>query len=299
MLRNIKIPLLFILITVSQTFSCSKPLPVKEGKLLTVSATSTAKDSKDAYNVKYLSDDSIKSWCEGKPDDGIGESIEFTFEKEVRIQSFFIKNGFGDPKYFAQNNRIHKLKIESDKGSFEEVELEDTNSEKEIVLKKPLDATKINFTIISIRSGSKFKDTCITELGFNHSSITDIGSMKLCGVDFKLFELEYTTPENNFDISYNSELAGGSGSYLNRDLACSHPEKFIFDSVQIESKEEGNVFSIEAKFETIPSSVDSSCAPRNVSMNLEKCIDGIKEMKLDGSLCNGVKEGSKVKVFCK
>jgi len=133
----------------------------KEKKL---SASSTLADKKDRYNVEAIRDESnANSWCEGKQDDGIGEHVRLTFldgkRKAIRI---FVANGFGDKKYFKMNNRVKELDING-----QTVTLKDSQDVQEIRLPEEITAEEFVFTIKSVYPGTKWKDTCISELAFN------------------------------------------------------------------------------------------------------------------------------------
>lgn len=103
-------------------------------------------------------------WVEGKDDYGIGESIEFEFEKEV--SAFNIINGYVDPynlSLFKNNSRVKKLKVENlTTGKSWLVDFEDKIYINRIVSDAPSKAYKI--TIMDVYEGRKYKDTCITAI---------------------------------------------------------------------------------------------------------------------------------------
>ncbi len=74
------------------------------------------RDREYRYPPENLSsyDELNPPWVEGVEGDGIGEWIEFYYTLESR--SFYIFNGYFDPKYphlFTRNNRIKRIRIEA------------------------------------------------------------------------------------------------------------------------------------------------------------------------------------------
>lgn len=149
--------------------ACTKtPLPPKNSDILSIKATSTLKDSKDRYNVKNIVDDGQNSWCEGKSKDGIGESYTISFNKPVKLSELWIQNGFGDPFYWKKNNRVRLLKINT-----QLVLLKDDFNYQKLSLKKPIIGKEIKFEIAGIYKGTKYRDTCVSNLSFTEKK-TDI-----------------------------------------------------------------------------------------------------------------------------
>ena len=68
-----------ILLIIFISTSCKKLTPNPKSYVSSITASSTAK----SYPVSNLSDGTYKSWCEGKKDNGIGESITIKFKEEV------------------------------------------------------------------------------------------------------------------------------------------------------------------------------------------------------------------------
>ncbi|MEO8700068.1 MAG: hypothetical protein ABI867_08495 [Kofleriaceae bacterium] len=97
---------------------------------MTVTASSTFKDKKDAYNPKLTVEYELRgelgpdappqvlwsAWCEGKPDEGIGETVTITFAEPTRVDTISIAAGVHRTKgLFAANNQITELEISADK----------------------------------------------------------------------------------------------------------------------------------------------------------------------------------------
>ncbi len=142
----------------------------KENKL---AASSTLKDEKDRYNVEHIRDESNeRSWCEGKSGDGIGEFVKITYldgkRKAIRL---FVVNGFGDKKFFKMNNRVRDLDVNG-----RIVTLKDIPGIQEIPLNPQIIADEFVFTIKSVYPGTKWKDTCISELSFAPVGVSEYNS---------------------------------------------------------------------------------------------------------------------------
>jgi hypothetical protein len=105
-----------ILIIFMVSLHCKeKQLPIQADKaeITSIQASSSLKDAKDKYNVNHLRDKSNKSWCEGNADIGIGERITIVYNnpQKVLVENLYIKNGYGDTKYYSLNGRVKEFKI--------------------------------------------------------------------------------------------------------------------------------------------------------------------------------------------
>jgi hypothetical protein len=109
-------------------------------------------------------------WAEGVKGDGIGEWIGFYYTEESR--SFYIFNGYFDPKYthlFTRNNRIKRIRVEgySDsnktKETFkysQEFTLEDTPQIQKIEI--PVGYHHFKMVILDVYKGTHYEDTCLS-----------------------------------------------------------------------------------------------------------------------------------------
>jgi hypothetical protein len=150
-------------------------------------------------------------WCEGKEDDGIGETLELKWKPTV-IEGFMIGNGvLLSKKYHELNNRIKGYEItilystgrtETQTGSFGDYSCSDSCNEQrldgnaleecqtenknkcfferisqsafaggvDIGLDEAKCVTGVKIKILSVFSGSKFKDTCISDISLKMPS---------------------------------------------------------------------------------------------------------------------------------
>ncbi len=107
--------------------AAAPPAPVPAGgyppinrplAVTSVVATSTHADRKDAYaawrvlapTVKATQDGASEydsAWCEGKPDEGVGEGLTITFAEPTRIDGVYVAAGvWKSDKLYASSNRL-------------------------------------------------------------------------------------------------------------------------------------------------------------------------------------------------
>lgn len=136
-----------------------------DDKIKSVTATSVLGEK---YAVENLIDGSWKSWAEGEEGSGIGTKITFEywhpyhFKNATNYACIDIVNGYGDLKYFYQNNRVKEMNL-----WIEKILLYDRHVGQLIVLGKYLGDSyvrKLTLEILSVYPGSKYDDTCIAEI---------------------------------------------------------------------------------------------------------------------------------------
>jgi hypothetical protein len=126
-----------------------------------IEATSILEQEKGAYSDGNLMDLTDDSWCEGKKDSGIGESITIKLDSPSALKALYIKNGMGIEKYWAANNRIKDLKINGKTYTLKDV------SEFQTVILSGVNTDELKLEIASVYKGSKYNDTCLAEVGFS------------------------------------------------------------------------------------------------------------------------------------
>lgn len=131
-----------------------------------VSASSSLK----AYPVKNIMDnDPRTTWVAGTKPDGISDWVLLTLDDETFVKSLDIAPGFACVKdgrdLFPLNNRLKRITITLSSGK---PIIVDFNG-KESKFRIPINASTktIKITINTIYPGSKWRDTCISELGVN------------------------------------------------------------------------------------------------------------------------------------
>ncbi len=134
------------------------PVPVK--------ASSTLKSQGNSnYNLDNIEDLDIRTaWIEGKEDYGVGESVEFTFDRKS-ITQIIIYNGYQKSKEAWENNsRVKRLKLYTDKGLSAILEVQDTRGRQTFDI--DIESSKYKFVIDDVYEGKKWKDTAISEIDF-------------------------------------------------------------------------------------------------------------------------------------
>ena len=153
-----------------------------------IAADSVLEGNNLLYGPENLIDKTDRSWCEGANGDGIGSKITIHFVKESKIESLFIKNGFGDPEYFSMNNRVKEIRVRGDIGKCD-CTLKDSPEFQEVKLKEPVSGRTIVIEILSVYKGTKYSDTCFTEISFENLKIKPcekIGDFKSMKVELKV-----------------------------------------------------------------------------------------------------------------
>jgi len=176
---------------------CKKPSPA--GVKITAIEASSTLENKPKYGAKNLLDgDQTTCWAEGKADSGTGETVTITFEKEVRMEHFYIINGLGRNGYYRENNRVKELSINGEKVTVPDAGI---GVKAKIDLEKPVTAKVFTFRIEAVYQGTKWNDTCISEILFGEvadGAITDDSTSSVP------LEYDMTTPVRYSIVSYDS-----------------------------------------------------------------------------------------------
>jgi len=149
-------------------------------KISELRVSSILPHNNDLYLGAHLVDGSAKSWVEGVQGPGTGERIMFIFDAPVKLSCLYIKNGLGDSRWYKANNRVKELQFESsiifsqkyEKKKFV-IKLNDTQDLSRIDLPEPVLCRDFELTITSVYKGSRFDDTCISEISFKPITVRD------------------------------------------------------------------------------------------------------------------------------
>lgn len=136
------------------------------GGTLSVSSQLTGK-SGTVYGAAFLNDgDTSTPWEEGGEGDGIGEQITYEPESGTKLQVIRIYPGNGrSDKAFQENNRPKTITLEID-GKKQTLNFDDAGHFYTFSSKKPVTAKQVKLIIDSVYQGSKWQDTCISEVEF-------------------------------------------------------------------------------------------------------------------------------------
>ena len=138
------------------------------GKGVFAEASSELEESGDLTYIAHNAIDGATStaWVEGVQGDGIGESISITFDNdENEIDAICVRNGYEKSEdIFYKNNRVREATVEFEDGSVEYFELMDHGYDQIVFFDSPHWGKSITFTIESVYPGSRYSDTCISEI---------------------------------------------------------------------------------------------------------------------------------------
>lgn len=137
-------------------------------EIANITASSTLESPTNLYEVNHLIDGTDKSWVEGEDGSGIGTVITINFKNSVEIQTFYIKNGYGDFKHYYENNRVRNLSCSFQKRGGVSINLEDRPGFQKVEFDTPIVTNKLVLTINDVYKGNKYDDTAITEISFDN-----------------------------------------------------------------------------------------------------------------------------------
>ena len=131
----------------------------------TSSSTLIDKNNKFLYDIDNVFDNNDNTaWVEGTEGNGVGEWIQFDFDKEYKVARVDIISGYSKTKsIFKANNRIKKLEVLFSDGSQIILNLKDTMDLQQIKI-EPYVTKSIKFIIKDIYKGSGYEDACISEM---------------------------------------------------------------------------------------------------------------------------------------
>ena len=129
-------------------------------------ASSMIKQTKNDNLPIYLFDnDPSTSWQEGVSGPGIGEYVQYSFDKEYTVTALTFRLGnWKDERYFYGNNRPKTLKIETDRNVWV-VTFPDSWTEFGVKFSSPVKCTEMKIRVEEVYSGSQWDDTPISEMG--------------------------------------------------------------------------------------------------------------------------------------
>lgn len=139
-----------------------------------VTASSYLKEATVEHLPAFICDgDLTTAWVEGAADYGIGERVILDNPEEKMISAIRIVNGYAkSSSLYYENSRVKRLGIEFSDGSSIEKELGDNRMDyQEITLAKPVKSKSIKITILDVYNGSKYSDTCISEVSVIASDV--------------------------------------------------------------------------------------------------------------------------------
>lgn len=121
------------------------------------------------YSPKNVMDGKPEtSWTEGVSGHGMGEWIKLEAGQDQVVTGINILAGYAkNDQIYKQNNRVKTLKVECSDGTSKVFTLEDLAdylAYQELEFDSPVRTKFIKLTIIDVYPGSKYEDTCISEI---------------------------------------------------------------------------------------------------------------------------------------
>lgn len=135
--------------------------------IVNVSATSMLSENGMSHSADRLIDGDLSTaWVEGVGGTGQGESLCLNFDGMYMVQGITIWSGYQKSEYAYYNNaRPKEISIEFSDGEKESYTLEDCYGEgQEITFSEAKESNLLKVTIESVYEGSKYEDTCISEI---------------------------------------------------------------------------------------------------------------------------------------
>ena len=142
-------------------------LDLSEIKIAGVTATSEYISTRgNNFGPTNLVDhDSDTTWQEGEKDAGIGQQLTFTFVDSAIVSAIRLENGKRtSKKEFYENNRIASFQISDENMLL--IEIPDSEEVQYIIFENPNMKNQITLILDSVFVGTKWNDTCVTEIAF-------------------------------------------------------------------------------------------------------------------------------------
>lgn len=156
----------------------------QENANLAVSAEASselAPQGKKTYDAAHLIDgDRNTCWVEGVSGTGEGETIELDLGKKQTVYGLIISNGYLESKYlYGINGKVSAVTVHAADGTVQQADLmtpefdegkesfetyESVETDNWINFDHPIYTDKIMITIDAAVAGSKYEDTCISEI---------------------------------------------------------------------------------------------------------------------------------------
>ena len=115
---------------------------------------------------RVLDGDPDTAWVEGAAGQGIGETLVLTFDGTYQVSGLRICAGYQKNDYVYYNNsRPETISVEFSDGSVENYSLADVYDQEQVVtFSTPKETSYIRIIINSVYPGTKYEDTCISEI---------------------------------------------------------------------------------------------------------------------------------------
>jgi len=136
------------------------------GPTKVIVSTYLPKQAGNFYGPKSAVDGSLATaWIEGVAGQGVGQWLKLKFSGRTKLDTIYMNNGYGkNQAVYYKNSRIKGVNVMIDDGRSWDYTLKDTNATQYIKLPAPVDTSSVKLTILSVYPGSKYSDTCLSEI---------------------------------------------------------------------------------------------------------------------------------------
>lgn len=150
----------------------TQPVAVSNKSIKAVNASSvlqpqgTDEDPYLYYALNAIDGKSDTAWVEGVDGNGENEWIEFTLDGEYDVNGIEIANGYRKSSdIFMKNGRVKQARIIFSDGTSMDCELTDSaEGMQRIDFASAVKTNSVRLQIVSVYPGSKYTDTCISEV---------------------------------------------------------------------------------------------------------------------------------------
>ena len=95
--------------------------------------------------------------------------IDKNFKNKVKINQINLVNGISKTnELYLKNNRLKQATLTFDDGSQEIINIQDKYNQKQNISFSSHETQSVTIAIKEVYRGSKYQDTCISELGYSY-----------------------------------------------------------------------------------------------------------------------------------
>ncbi|NLP30568.1 MAG: PQQ-binding-like beta-propeller repeat protein [Clostridiales bacterium] len=133
------------------------------------SASSVLEDNHTRYGaMNVIDNNSQTAWSEGAKGYGIDEWIQIERDGYEDVRRIVIANGYHkSQETFNNNGRLKSFRLDFSQGQYIYCEVDESKTRSDnitITLDRPISTDSIRLTILDVYKGSKYEDTCITDI---------------------------------------------------------------------------------------------------------------------------------------
>ena len=132
-------------------------------------ASSVLDGNKAKYGAEKILDKDLQTaWSEGAEGYGINEWIQIERDGSTDLSEIIISNGIQQsPQIFDNNGSLKRFRLDFSSGQYIYYEVKEDKAASKyirIIFDRPISTNFIRLTILDVFEGSKYEDTCITDI---------------------------------------------------------------------------------------------------------------------------------------